>query len=147
MTDETPQTGDEVTWITGRGYEAISIVGKIQFGKAHVDWFGLKLVPIEDLKLIRKSNRRLSQERREAELAAQFAPVEIEPKKRDFFTEEEIETLEQSKLPESWTMKADHRGQVTLVDSQKREWIMTSNYTEKRITLTKGAYSFDFIRA
>lgn len=64
------QVGDEVRWKTGAGDMARSTVSKIaqlpndKEPMAYVDWFGPKYVPVSSLEIVRKSSRRIAEEKR-----------------------------------------------------------------------------------
>lgn len=59
------QVGDDVKWTDGSGHEATSTIQKITDGVAQVEWFGRKQVPVEELTLSRKSDKRKSRELKE----------------------------------------------------------------------------------
>ena len=141
---ETIEVGDEVEWTTGRGDKATASVQRIQFGKAGVEWFGYKLVPLEELTLKEKSRQRQNRERIEAERANRPTPVEpAAPTKEATFSAEEIAALDEAKTPKGWEV-AESRGGMTLTDTKGREWAMTLSRSPKSVTLSRQGDSFTF---
>lgn len=82
--DETPQEWDDVTWTDGAGHEAVARLEKIMpDGTGRVEHFGTKFVPLDALKLYRKSTQRLRRENppTTAPVAALLKKVEADAKR------------------------------------------------------------------
>ena len=144
---ELAQVGDEVTWMAAGG-EARGTVYAVRGDSADIDYFGPKTVPLSELSIVRKSGRRLAQEKRDAEAAASTAqkkPQEPEqPKPKSKFTKAEVASLEQGKTPEGWTLSVGEP--VTVTDTKGKTWEVKMQFSPTRtMTLVSGdeAQTFD----
>jgi hypothetical protein len=137
---ELAQVGDEVTWMAA-GREARGTVYAVRGDSADIDYFGPKTVPLSELSIVRKSGRRLAQEKRDAEAAASTAqkkPQEPkQPKPKSKFTKAEVASLEQGKTPEGWTLSVGEP--VTVTDTKGKTWQVKIQYSPTRtMTLVNG---------
>lgn len=137
---ELAQVGDEVTWMAA-GREARGTVYAVRGDSADIDYFGPKTVPLSELSIVRKSGRRLAQEKRDAEAAASTAqkkPQEPkQPKPKSKFTKAEVASLEQGKTPEGWTLSVGEP--VTVTDTKGKTWRVKTQYSPTRtMTLVSG---------
>lgn len=148
---ELAQIGDEVTWIAA-GREAQGTVYSVRGDVADIEYFGPKTVPLSDLTIVRKSPRRLAQEKRDAEAAAAQASKKPEdppqPKPKRKFTKLEIASLEQGKTPEGWTLNrgAKFDDPLTATDTKGQTWEIKVKFSPtKTMTLVNGdeTHTFD----
>jgi hypothetical protein len=147
---ELAQVGDEVTWVAA-GKEAQGTVYAIRGDSADIDYFGPKTVPLSDLSIVRKSGRRIAQEKRDAESAKSESPQktqeqeQLKPKRK--FTKDEVASLEQGKTPEGWTFDKDRSSTegVFITDKKGQTWKVEVQFSPTKIlTLVKGDETYSF---
>ena len=81
--EEQAQVSDDVTWRTGAGDMAratVQRISKLPYDAepmADVDWFGVKRVPVSQLRIVKKSSRRVFGEQSAAKSAAAQTPQTV----------------------------------------------------------------------